>query len=354
MISRTFFLLCLFAILPASHARIQGDAELAFAEHLYDEGEIAASMIEYRRFLFHFPGHPKAPEAMFQMSRLFIDHKEDIASCRRYLEKLVTDYPANEVANSARSFLHFINANADFEGQPLIHWLGGKTAENRQQYAVAAKKYREAFIQFPRAKLAPDALYRHGNLLLTQLKKIDDAEIAFQSLLKNYGRSAFVPDAEFGLAGVEEARKRPEHVVIAAYKRVVDQYPKSDAARQAQARIKKIQENKNVVRRQYHSDDVVRHRVVSVQQEGARYVVMIEVGTGVATSAVKATLEEALLKHYKDRAQPTHHVHVRAYYNYPFTEAGKVTWVPGEDPRYQMPQRRNEDVLKDVLIDIFK
>ncbi|MFT5129980.1 MAG: outer membrane protein assembly factor BamD (BamD/ComL family), partial [Rhodothermales bacterium] len=276
-------------------------------------------------------------------------------SSRRFLEKLVTDYPTNEVANSGRTFLHFINANADFEGQPLIQWLGGKTAENREQYALAAGKYREAFIQFPRAKLAPDALYRYGNLLLARLKKVDDAEIAFQSLIKNYPKSELVPDAEFGMAGVVEARKGAENAAIVAYQNVINRYPKSDAARQAQARIKKIQENKNVVRRQFHADDVVRHRVVSVQQEGGRYVVMIEVGTGVASPAVKATLEEALLKHYKDRAQPAHHVHVRAYYNYPFTEAGKVTWVPGSDPTYQMPQRRrNEDVLKDVLLDIFK
>jgi TolA-binding protein len=353
MILRAFFLLCLFSVLPAN-ARIQGDSELAFAEHLYDEGEVSAAMIEFRRFLFQFPGHPEAPEAMFQMSRLFIDHKEDIPSARRYLEKLLSDYPANEVSQSARTFLHFMNANADFKGRPLILWLGAKTAVNRQQFAVAANKYREAYIQFPRAKLAPDALYRHASLLLTELKKVDDAEIAFQSLIKNYRGNALVPDAELGLAAVDDARKRPEHILVAGYKRVIDQYPKSDAARQAQARIKELQENKNVVRRQFHSDDVLRHRVVSVQQEGGRYVVMIEVGTGVAAPAVKATLEEALLKHYTNRSQPAHHVHVRAYHNYPFTEAGKVTWVPGEDPHYQMPQRRNEDVLKDVLLDIFK
>lgn len=353
MILRAFFLFSLFAVLPA-HARIQGDAELAFAEHLYDEGEVDAAMIEYRRFLFHFPGHPKAPDAMFQMSRLFIDHRQDLESSRRYLEKLVTDYPANEVANSARTFLHFINANADFEGQPLMQWLAAKTAENRSQFAVAAAKYQQTFLQFPKAKLAPDALYRYANLQLTQLKKVDDAEIAFQSLIKNYSKSSLVPDAELGLAAVVEARKGSETATLQAYQRVIDRHPKSDAARQASARITKLREDKNVVRRQFSSDDVVRHRVVSAQQEGGRYVVLIELGTGIAQPSVKATLEESLLKHYKDRPQPAHHVHVRAYYNYPFTEAGKVTWVPGQDPIYSMPERRNEDVLKDVLLDIFK
>ena len=354
MIARTVFLLAVFAMLPLAQARIQGDGELAFAEHLHDEGEIDAAMIEYRRFLFHFPGHPKAPDAMLQMSRLFIDHKQDLESARRYLEKLVSDYPTNEVAKDARTFLHFINANADFEGQPLIQWLGAKTAENRAEFALAAKKYQQTFLQFPKAKLAPDALYRYADLQLTRLKKVDDAEIAFQSLIKNYRNSSLVSDAELGLAAVVEARKGPENATLQAYQRVIDRYPKSDAARQAKSRIDELQESKNVVRRQFNSKDVVRHRVVSAQPEGGRYVVLIELGTGIPVNSVKATLEEAMLKHYKDRPQPNHHVHVRAYYNYPFTEAGKVSWVPGQDPIYSLHQRRDEDAIKDVLLDIFK
>lgn len=340
------------------YAQIPGDKQLAFAEHLVAHNEPDAALIEYHRFIFHHPNHPKNPEALYEMGRLLLTVRNDIPGAKRYLQQLVDEFPGSKVGVAAHSFLDFVKKHSDFEGEPLFRWLKAKTAETNSAYKDAAEMYRLLVLDFPTAKISHDALYRHGMLLLGHLSQFNDAEVAFKSLIQNFPSSEWVPDAHLGLARVVEATEGSGREAMNAYRQVAETFPDTQVAREALSRMEAIQKEANTIARRYSPDQTIPYKITSLRPDDGRLMVFLEFTenkTAATATEIQASLEQALVRNVDQRAHKDDGVRVRAYYNYPFTEAGYVDWAPGKgDPVYKVLKRKNEDVLKDALFELMR
>jgi len=109
-----------------------------------------------------------------------------------------------------------------------------------------------------------------------------------------------------------------------------------------------------------HDQKLVRpyqvHRLGYADAKHSVYVVHISIPPGREQAEILATLEDALLKHYRKRTHPAHPVRVDAFDKYPRKPVGSVQWTPGEDPRYTLVRRRRGtgQVIGDLLEDLFK
>jgi len=351
------YLLVLLVIAGTAHAKIPGDKQLAFAEYLAEQNEPDAALIEYHRFLFFYPNHPKAADSLYEMSRLLLTVRNDIPAARMILERLVADFPGAEVGVAAKTFLDFVSSHSDFKGEPLFRWLTAKTQATNGQYAKAAEGYRLVALDFPRAKITHDALYRHAMLLLVHLKKFNDAEVSFSTIVNNFPRSKWAPHAYLGLARVVEATEGPGSEALKSYRAVMARFPGTPVAEEALARATAIEKSHNAIPRHFKDSEAVKYRIVSTRPDEKNFIVFIEfAGSGTPNARqIQATLEHALARTAGQRPKNHLSVRVRAYFRYPFTEAGSVDWKPGQgDPTYNVIQRKNEDVLKDALFDLLK
>jgi hypothetical protein len=78
------------------------------------------------------------------------------------------------------------------------------------------------------------------------------------------------------------------------------------------------------------------------------------VAVGLSQRDVQATLEDALIKEGAKRSAPRDQVVLTAYVNYPLTQVGDVTWVPGQAPVYRVKEQQAGTVIRDVFIDILR
>ena len=112
---RTF---CLAVLMAAAAAWSQSpDGQFAFADSLQQNGEDAFAMLEFKRFVFLYPEHAKAPEAFYRLARLYVSHDGDVAGAQDLLNALIGKYARTPVAREAAAFRDFIGANADAGGE---------------------------------------------------------------------------------------------------------------------------------------------------------------------------------------------------------------------------------------------
>jgi TolA-binding protein len=348
-------LVILFA-LPRGAAAHTADEQLAFAEHLTTQGEDGSALLEYRRFLFHHPSHTSAGQAHLMVSRLLISHRGDIAAAKRELDALRQQNPGTQDAERAAQFAQFIDANNDFDGQPLVLYFKARSAAARGDHGEATGNYQRLLDQFSHARLAGETQYEYGRMLIEDMNQPQRGAQMMSNYLAQHPHDAKAPEARYYLAMAQEQQGGSPDAARQTYQQIVTLYPNSDAARRAQARLDDMAQQHNVIQRQYDQNMVTPYQVLSRGDVpgGNRYQVVVRLSPSSTAQQVQATLEQAVIDHQAGRSDIHHAISVEAYFNYPLTKAGKATWQPGQNVQVAVEKRETEDVVTDMIFQLFK
>ncbi len=348
-------LVCVPSLAGAAPPQI-AERRLAFAEDLYQSGEKAFALLEYRRFLFHHGDHPQAVHAAMTAARLYVAYVHDVEAAKRTLTAFAAGRPRTPGALRAKQFAEFLEANSDYERKPLVLFVSGADAEQRGQFAEAAVFYGDLHAKYPKARLADAALLQRAKLLVEQLRRPQDAATACRALLRGYPGSTHAPDAAYTYAVALEKQHGAAPATLQAYRDVTVTYPRTESARRAADRLEQLRKDRFALRRRYEKASVRAYKVLHEGYLGGyqQYVVRLTVPKDLSERSLKATLEDALLAHYQKRKRPDHPVLVEAYTSYPDAREGSARWTQGQAPQYTVKKRAGKDVLKDVLIDILR
>jgi len=355
-------MLCLLSVMIVSFALPRGasahtaDEQLAFAEHLASQGEDGSAMLEYRRFLFHNPSHAGAGSAQLMLSRLLISHRGDVAAAKRELTQLQQQYPGTQDAQRAAQFVQFIDANGDFDGQPLVLYFKARSAAARGSHNEAAGNYQRLLDQFPRAQLAGETQYEYGRMLIEDMNQPQRGGQMMSSYLAQHPNDAKAPEARYYLAAAQEQQGGSPDVARQTYQQIVVQYPNSDAARRAQERLNVMAQQQNVITRQYDQAMATQYQVLNQGYTAAanRYDLVIRMSPSSSPQQIQATLEQVIIDHQATRTDINHAMRVEAYFNYPLTRAGNATWQPGQNVQVAVEKRDTEDVVTDVIFQLLR
>jgi TolA-binding protein len=331
---RTF---CLAVLMAAAAAWSQSpDGQFAFADSLQQNGEDAFAMLEFKRFVFLYPEHAKAPEAFYRLARLYVSHDGDVAGAQDLLNALIGKYARTPVAREAAAFRDFIGANADAGGEPLRLWLGAESLEKRRQPGPALAKYEAILRDYPKARLADDALLRTGLILRDPLGKPAEALAVLQSLRRAFPGSALIPTAEFEAAVALSRMPGREREALHAFRQFVAAYPRDGLAAEAVAQADALEKRVFVVARQFEPAFVKPYSVKKVSTQANVMLIDIEAPGMRSQREVQATLEDALIREGVKRGAPRDQVVITACVSYPLAYVGDVSWVPGGEPAYRI------------------
>lgn len=331
------------------------ESQFGFAQSLLKDGDQAFALLEFKRLVYVYPQHAKAPDSLLAIASICLTYVGDIPSARKALEQIAEKYPASAPAAEARMLLEFVQTNSDFQSKPLLAFLKATDLSRRKREAEAVTGYLGIHEKWPRARLADQALLAAGRIQLTVLNKPAEARASFQLLARQYPKSAHLPEARLDDAAAVARIKGDGPEALAAYRQVAADFPKSDVAATANARAAEMETRAHIIKRRFPKASVLTFKVIKSGYDAAgRMAMVIELSADASMRNVEATLEDALLTHYTTRKEPTDSVHIRAYYSYPLSEAGSAAWTPGKDAVYRIKERKTEDVLKGVLFDVLR
>jgi TolA-binding protein len=339
----------------ASGAMLTPERQYAFAEELAKLGDGQLAILEFRRFVFMFPQDPRVPDARFAIAQAYLEQSGNVAAARRELSRLVEEHPRTEAADRARQLDTLVEANKEADFQPLLLFFGARGARQRGDSKEALRQLDTLLQNHPRALLAPDAVLTRAQVLEGD-KRLDDAIAAYAELPARYPNSANVPRALLGQATATEARDGAKAHVLDLYRQVATRYPNTPYATQAQERLAALQKQVDTIERQFRPDDVKPFKVTrsGYFANPNLYEVQIEIGDDLSEREIKATLEDALLRHYELRRDPTHLVRVTASYAQLRKRAGVAAWTPKQKPTYDVEKIKGKDRLRGFLDDLRK
>lgn len=346
------------------------DAQFAFADSLHQNGEDAFAMLEFKRFVFHYPDHAKAPEAFLRLARLYVSHDGDVAGAKDMLDVLIAKFPRTAAARDAAAFREFIEANADFACEPLKLWLAGESLERQRQPGLAMAKYDAILSNYAKSRLAPDALLRSGIVLRDPLRKPAEALQVLQSLRRAFPGSPLIPRAEFEAAVALSRIGGREREAMNAFRQFAATYPRDPLARDAVMQAEALEKRVFVIVRQFDPAFARPYTVRKVGTQDNVLLVDIEVPTAQSPRDVQATLEDALIREGAKRGAQRDQVVISACTTYPLAYVGDVSWAPGNEPTYRIkapggPGGHRDDrgghddrggpgAIRDLFIDLLK
>jgi len=347
-------LLIMAAFVAQVGAAQTAEQQLSFAENLHDSGDDAFAMLELKRFVFHHPEHAKVPEAFIRLAMLYVSHRGDVGGARSILKAVAERYPGTAAAQEAKERLDFVEVNSDFEGKPLTLWLAAESMEKQQAFPQAVANYDALLSKYPAARLADNSLLRKGTILRDKLGQADKALAALLTLKKQFPKSALLVSSEYEVAVTLAAIKGREADAATAFRNFVAAHPKDAHAAQAQSQADELDRRSFQIKKQFDAGFVRQYVVKATRPEKGCLTIDVELAVGLSQREVQATMEDALLKESPKRLSPKDRVALNAYFNYPLTRAGKVDWLPGKEPVYEVTQQTTKSVVRDAFIDILR
>ena len=348
------WLLVALVALPSVLAQ-SPEKQYGFAEELRGDGDEILALLEYRRFAYLYPKHEKAAEALLQAAMIRLRHTREVSKAERTLGRIAEGYPDSKVAERAAELKKFAAVNSDYQGEPLALYLQALQETGRGNHARALELFGSIVEKWKDAQLADDAMLEAAKVHLQQTNEPKKAREKLDALLETYPKRSTVPEATYRRAEAVLKIQGAGTEAMNAFRSVTEKFPKSAYAQEARKRIDELEKQRSFVKRTYDKSLVRDYEVVSSgYEDGTEYVEEIELPSTSSLEQVRATMEDALIKAVGKRRDQKHSVKIEAYYNYPVTEAGEVTWSPGKDPAYEVEERETEDRLKDTLFDIFR
>lgn len=119
----------------------------------------------------------------------------------------------------------------------------GEKLKAEGRYAEALEKYRYVTLHYRNSKLAPDALFRTGEINYLYLKDFQSATRAFRNLLSNYSFSVRSKVAQLHLADIEMYGLQDFKQAIVEYQKAISFYAEEKEAERFQHEIAKAYYN---------------------------------------------------------------------------------------------------------------
>ena len=177
------------------------EAELRIADAYFEDEKYEEALSYYRDFSDLHPDHPKVPYTIYQSALCHESQLEgrdrDQTATRNallFLDRLLVRYPHAEEAR---------------EAEPLWRELQVLLAENveqvadfyrsREEYEAAAERYRTLLNDHPGLGLDDRVLYKLGDCY-AELRRTDEADRIFRTLVVHYGESEYAFEAKKRLA----------------------------------------------------------------------------------------------------------------------------------------------------------
>ena len=176
------------------------------AELLYAQGESMKSFEKYQSFITQYRGTSQYNQAITRQSD--IAHAAASGQIQNSFPGLKSDIPRSKVE---KMFIQ-VRDNAPFgPTAPKAQFALAEMWQNDKNLGKAIKGYEELYVRYPKSSLAPEALFRVGNLLLKQTEdgnrnrgNLDTANTTFTDLTLLYpntkqAKSAINPPTNQGL-----------------------------------------------------------------------------------------------------------------------------------------------------------
>jgi hypothetical protein len=349
-----FLLTAILSIGCLAGAAQTPDQQYQFARQLETDGDAAFALLEYKRFVYHHPGHVKVAEARMNTANIYLFYLADLGQARQSLGEVVKNHKGSATAKAATELVEFIEVNSDFGGKPLLAFLGARKETNRKKHEQAAGGYLKLAATYPQARLAPVALVEAGALFLGPLKQSQRAVDALAKMSPAYVKHEQFAESQFLTAQAIEQLKGPGSEAIAAYKKVGGNDAKNAWRIKALSEATRIEKTRNLPKRVYEKKYVKTFKAVNQATRRDVYIVSIEVNQGLSEREVKATMEDALFQNVGKRQSDKHKVQIAGYFSYPVTKAGSVDWMPGKPAEYTVRKLKTEDAVKGLLFDLSK
>ena len=229
---------CGAGVLPAIHSE---EERLAVARRLLDQGQYVTAIELLRTYVANNAGSADVDQAIYLLGHAQLLNKE-WASAATEFERLLRDYPESDSSGAARFGLAESQLaqsrppdfDQDFTHRALAEWQRYlNDFPGHWQNAAAHER-----VMLCRTRLA-DKLVRTGALYL-KLKLPKPARVYFQMVATEYADTAFVSEAEMGLAmcDVREG-KHPE--AIARLESIEARYPGRPIAERAARERKRLE-----------------------------------------------------------------------------------------------------------------
>ncbi|PQJ29498.1 outer membrane protein assembly factor BamD [Rubritalea profundi] len=167
------------------------DARIRQAELLYSQAELMKSFEQYQSFITQYRGTSQYDKAIQRQSDVV--HAASTGKIKNSFLGLKSDIPRSKVE---KMFIQ-VRDNAPFgPTAPKAQFGLAEMWQNDKNLGKAIKAYEDLYVRYPKSSLAPEALYRVGNLLLKQTEdgnrnrgNLDTANTTFTDLTLLYPNS---------------------------------------------------------------------------------------------------------------------------------------------------------------------
>ncbi|MFW6164359.1 MAG: tetratricopeptide repeat protein, partial [Planctomycetota bacterium] len=299
----------------------------------------------------------RVPEARFAIARAYLQGTGNVGAARRELDAVAREHQGTQAAQRARQLRALIEAGKQDDYAPVRLFFGAVGDRDREDHEAALAKLDKLVTRYPRAPIVAEALLMRAQTL-EALERLDDAIAAYAEVLARAPRGPLVPRARLGQAIAAQARDGAQPHVAVLYRQVIARHPGTPQASEARKRLAALQANLDTIPRRFRRADVLDHKVLrqGYLDRRDRYEVHIELPAAATEAQLKATLEDALIRHAPQRQNRAHQVRVEAYLPNRRDPVGRVTWASNRRPDYELDLAApaENDVLIDILKDILK
>jgi outer membrane protein assembly factor BamD len=171
-------------------------AELKIADAYFDDHRYDEALSYYRDFADLHPQHEKVSytilRSAFCRERQMHSANRDQTATRdalRHLDRLLAKYPHSPEAQEAEIMWRDLRTHLAKNVAEIAEFYLEK-----EEYESAAERYRSLLNEFPGLGLDAEALYNLGVCYL-EMRRIEEAERIFQSIVQNYRDSEYASAA---------------------------------------------------------------------------------------------------------------------------------------------------------------
>ena len=171
-------------------------AELKIADAYFDDRRYDEALSYYRDFADLHPQHEKVPYTIFRSAlcrerQMHATNRDQTATrdALLHLDRLLAKYPHSPEAREAEIMWRDLRTHlAENVAEIAEFYL------KREEYESAAERYRSLLNEYPGLGVDAQALYNLGVCYL-EMRRIEEAERIFQSIVQNYRDSEFASAA---------------------------------------------------------------------------------------------------------------------------------------------------------------
>ena len=208
----------------AASADDAAKAQYALAGVYAEKKNYRKAVEAFQTLVSVYPEHELAPEALFESAKIYGNRLKDKVKMIEMYERIGSEFPNTWECAKSHQELEQV-------------YLAAKDVENAYKHITERKKVLDALIARLRASLhagasieeAARAQYRIGELCLEK-KDYQGAATEFQRLSDNYPKHDLAPQALFRVGELHKDQLKDEAKMTTAYEKLMSQYPDHELA----------------------------------------------------------------------------------------------------------------------------